>query len=101
MSGGIPRGVSGKQVVAAFKKAGFVAVRTKGAHRILRTEIAWVSVPEEGLEPSLSLIYRPMQGPSSATTCLVGKSPKSSRQAGHQVLNLSRPSRRVAARLLW
>jgi predicted RNA binding protein YcfA (HicA-like mRNA interferase family) len=38
MSGGIPRGVPGKQVVAALEKAGFVAVRTKGDHRILRTK---------------------------------------------------------------
>jgi predicted RNA binding protein YcfA (HicA-like mRNA interferase family) len=32
----LPRGVSGKQAVAALERAGFVAVRTRGDHQILR-----------------------------------------------------------------
>jgi predicted RNA binding protein YcfA (HicA-like mRNA interferase family) len=32
----LPRGVSGKQAVSALERAGFVAVRTKGDHQILR-----------------------------------------------------------------
>ena len=36
MTSRLPRGVSGKQAVSALERAGFVAVRTKGDHQILR-----------------------------------------------------------------
>ena len=36
MTGRLPRGVSGKQAVAALERAGFVPIRTKGDHQILR-----------------------------------------------------------------
>jgi predicted RNA binding protein YcfA (HicA-like mRNA interferase family) len=35
---GVPRGVSGKQAVAALQRLGFEPVRTSGDHVILRTE---------------------------------------------------------------
>ena len=37
MTSGIPRGVSGKQTVAALERAGFRPLRTKGDHQILKT----------------------------------------------------------------
>jgi predicted RNA binding protein YcfA (HicA-like mRNA interferase family) len=36
VTGRLPRGVSGKQAVAALERAGFVPIRTKGDHQILR-----------------------------------------------------------------
>lgn len=36
MTGGLPRGVSGKQTVAALERAGFQPVRMKGDHQILK-----------------------------------------------------------------
>ena len=36
MTGRLPRGVSGKQAVAALERAGFVPVRVKGDHQILK-----------------------------------------------------------------
>jgi len=36
VSGGLPRGVSGKQAVAALERAGWTPVRTKGDHQILK-----------------------------------------------------------------
>ena len=36
MSGALPRGLSGKEVVAALQRAGWRAVRTKGDHQILK-----------------------------------------------------------------
>lgn len=36
MTGGLPRGISGKQAVAALERAGWQPVRTKGDHQILK-----------------------------------------------------------------
>jgi predicted RNA binding protein YcfA (HicA-like mRNA interferase family) len=36
VTGRLPRGISGKQAVSALERAGFVPVRTKGDHQILR-----------------------------------------------------------------
>jgi predicted RNA binding protein YcfA (HicA-like mRNA interferase family) len=36
VSGGLPRGVSGKQTVAALERAGWRPVRIKGDHQILK-----------------------------------------------------------------
>ena len=36
MTDGLPRGVSGKQAVAALERAGWRAVRIKGDHQILK-----------------------------------------------------------------
>jgi predicted RNA binding protein YcfA (HicA-like mRNA interferase family) len=36
VSGGIPRGISGKQAVAVLGKAGWLPVRIKGDHQILK-----------------------------------------------------------------
>jgi predicted RNA binding protein YcfA (HicA-like mRNA interferase family) len=36
VTGRLPRGVSGKQAVSALERAGFVLVRTKDDHQILR-----------------------------------------------------------------
>lgn len=45
---GVPRGVSGKQAVAALQRLGFEPVRTSGDHVILRTNKprpgAWATV---------------------------------------------------------
>lgn len=51
MTSGIPRGVSGKQTVAALERAGFRPLRTKGDHQFLKTQMprpgayATVAVP--------------------------------------------------------
>ncbi len=48
MSGGLPRGVSGKQAITALQRAGFEPVRTSGDHVILKTATprpgAWATV---------------------------------------------------------
>ncbi len=36
MTGRLPRGVSGKQAISALQRAGFVPIRIKGDHQILR-----------------------------------------------------------------
>lgn len=36
MTGALPRGVSGKQAVAALERAGWRSVRTRGDHQILK-----------------------------------------------------------------
>jgi predicted RNA binding protein YcfA (HicA-like mRNA interferase family) len=51
VTGRLPRGVSGKQAVAALERAGFVPVRIKGDHQILKNPVprpgayATVAVP--------------------------------------------------------
>ncbi len=40
----LPRGLSGKEVVKALKKAGFAVKRQKGSHIILRREVPFAQV---------------------------------------------------------
>jgi predicted RNA binding protein YcfA (HicA-like mRNA interferase family) len=48
VSGGLPRGVSGRQAAAALQRAGFKPLRTSGDHLILKTATprpgAWATV---------------------------------------------------------